>query len=54
MHSTITCATVTRELNVVATRGLNHFTAIAPAYIAYTSDLMFYKQYLCLLAIRYY
>ena len=41
MHSTITCATVTRELNVVATRGLNHFTAIAPAYITYNSDLMF-------------
>ena len=41
MHSTITCATVTRELNVVATCGLNHFTAIAPAYITYNSDLMF-------------
>ena len=40
-HSTITCATVTRELNVVATCGLNHFTAIAPAYITYNSDLMF-------------
>ena len=41
MHNTITCATVTRELNVVATCGLNHFTAIAPAYITYNSDLMF-------------
>ena len=41
MHVTITSTTVTRELNVVATCGLNHFTAIAPAYITYNLDLMF-------------
>ena len=41
IHNTITCATITRELNVVATCGLNHFVAIAPVYVTENSDLMF-------------
>ena len=40
-HSTITCATVAREIIVVVTCGLNRFAAISPVHVTYNWDLVF-------------
>ena len=38
---TIKCATITRELKVAATWGLDHFVAIDTVQVTYISDLRF-------------
>ena len=37
----ITCDTITRELNVAETCGLNHFVAIVTVQVTYISDFTF-------------
>ena len=37
----ITCDTITRELNVVQSCGLDHFVAIVTVQVTYISDLIF-------------
>ena len=40
----ITCDTITRELNVVETCGLDHFVAIVTVQVTYISDFTFYPR----------